>query len=385
MGGKGRGDARQVRARSTAPTPSAAAARPRALRPTPQWYAGDRACPAGAACSNGAVSQTRFAVAGTAFAAIREHLEAILPGVPVDMVPVPRLRRGGHAAEVLIPAMSRIDGELMDAVEGLRLIHQWGAGLDGVDLAAATRRGILVANVPAGGGGNAESVAEWCVMAAIAVNRRLPVLQEVTRSGSTWGGPIGRALLGRTAGIVGLGGIGQALAPRLRPFGMRLLGVRRRPDPELATRLGLDWLGGVDDLPELLRQSDCLFLCLPLTEATRGLVDAHALSLLPDGACVVNAGRGGVVDQAALLDALDRGRLTGAALDVFDQEPLPAGSALAGRADVVATPHIAGVTDVSYRGIAERVVDNVRRLEQGRSLLDCVNAGPVAAQASRES
>ncbi|HEV7465328.1 MAG TPA: NAD(P)-dependent oxidoreductase, partial [Candidatus Dormibacteraeota bacterium] len=305
------------------------------------------------------MSQTRFAVAGTAFAAIREHLEATLPGAPVDMVPVSRLRQGGHAAEVLIPAMSRIDGELMDVVEGLRLIHQWGAGLDGVDVAAATRRGILVANVPAQGGGNAESVAEWCVMAAIAVNRRLPVLREVTRSGSTWGGPIGRALLGRTAGIVGLGGIGQALAPRLRPFGMRLLGVKRRPDPELAIRLGLDWLGGVDDLPELLRRSDCLFLCLPLTAATRGLIDAHALSLLPDGACVVNAGRGGVLDHAALLDALDRGRLTGAALDVFDQEPLPAGSALAGRADVVATPHIAGVTDVSYRGIAERVVDNV--------------------------
>ncbi len=334
---------------------------------------------------NGAVSQTRFAVAGTAFAAIREHLEAVLPGAPVEMVPVSRLREGGHAAEVLVPAMSRVDGELMDAVEGLRLIQQWGAGLDGVDVDAATRRGILVANVPAGGGGNAESVAEWCVMAAIAVSRRLPVLQEVTRSGSTWGGPIGRALAGRTAGIVGLGGIGQALASRLRPFGMRLIGVRRRPDPELAAGLGMDWVGGADRLPELLQQSDCLFLCLPLTAATRGLIDAVALGRLPDGACVVNAGRGGVVDQAALLDALDRGRLTGAALDVFDQEPLPAGSPLAGRSDVLATPHIAGVTDVSYRGIAERVVDNARRLVEGRPLRDCVNAGAVAAQASRES
>ncbi|HEY2703312.1 MAG TPA: hypothetical protein VGL20_06450 [Candidatus Dormibacteraeota bacterium] len=129
------------------------------------------------------MSPTRFAVAGTAFAAIREHLEAILPGVSVEMVPVSRLREGGHAAEVLVPAMSRVDGELMDAVEGLRLIQQWGAGLDGVDIAAATGRGILVANVPAGGGGNAESVAEWCVMAAIAVSRRLPVLQEGPAAG----------------------------------------------------------------------------------------------------------------------------------------------------------------------------------------------------------
>lgn len=319
--------------------------------------------------------QIRVAVAGTAFAAVREHLEAMVPGVHVEMVPIHRLRDTGCVAEVVIPAMSRIDGEVMDRVEGLRLIHQWGAGLDGVDVEAATRRGILVANVPAGGGGNADSVAEWCVMAAIAVNRRLPVLQGATRSGSTWGGPIGRALRGRTAGIVGLGGIGQALAPRLRPFGMRLLGLRRhRPDPELAARLGLAWMGSAEELPELLRQSDCLFLCLPLTEATRGLIDERALALLPDQACVVNAGRGGVLDQSALLRALESGRLIGAALDVFEEEPLDPRSPLAGRPDVVATPHIAGVTDVSYRGIAERVVDNLRRLREGRTLVNCVNA-----------
>jgi phosphoglycerate dehydrogenase-like enzyme len=331
------------------------------------------------------VQPTRVAVAGTAFAAVRQHLEDMLPGAVVEMVPVQSLRQSGCVAEVVIPAMSRIDGEVMDRVDGLRLIHQWGAGLDGVDVAAASRRGILVANVPAGGGGNADSVAEWCVMAAIAVNRRLPVLQEVTRSGSTWGGPMGRALLGRTAGIVGLGGIGQALALRLRPFGMRLLGVRRRTDPELAARLGLAWVGSAQELPELLRQSDCLFLCLPLTESTRGLIDERALALLPDQACIVNAGRGGLIDQAALLRALESGRLSGAALDVFEQEPLDPGSPLAGRPDVVATPHIAGVTDVSYRGIAERVVDNLRRLHEGRPLLNCVNADRVGAQASRES
>jgi phosphoglycerate dehydrogenase-like enzyme len=166
---------------------------------------------------------------------------------------------------------------------------------------------------------------------------------------------------------------------------MRLLGVRLRPDPELAARLGLAWTGSAHQLPELLRQSDCLFLCLPLTEATRGLIDERALALLPDQACVINAGRGGVVDQAALLRALESGRLTGAALDVFEQEPLDPGSPLAGRADVVATPHIAGVTDTSYRGIAERVVDNLSRLHEGRPLLNCVNADRVGAQASRES
>jgi len=331
------------------------------------------------------VQETRVAVAGTSFPAVRQHLEEMLPGAVVEAVPVELLRSGGCAAEVLVPAMCRIDAAVIDRVDGLRLIHQWGAGLDGVDIEAASRRGVLVANVPAGVGGNAESVAEWCVMAAIAVNRRLPVLQRVLRSGAAWGDPPGRSLHGRTAGIVGLGGIGQALALRLRPFGMRVLGVRRREDAELAGRLGLAWIGGAAQLPELLRQSDCLFLCLPLTEATRRLIDERALALLPAGACVVNAGRGGVVDQAALVRALESGRLGGAALDVFEQEPLDPASPLADRPDVLATPHIAGFTDSSYRGIARRVIENIHRLHDGRPLLDCVNADPAGAQASRDS
>jgi phosphoglycerate dehydrogenase-like enzyme len=334
---------------------------------------------------NGTVQETRVAVAGTSFPSIRHHLEEMLPGAVVELVPVDRLRSSGCVAEVVVPAMTRIDAAVMDVVSGLRLIHQWGAGLDGVDIDAASARGILVANVPAAVGGNAESVAEWCVMAAIAVNRRLPVLQDVVRGGAGWGEPQGRALHGRTAGIVGLGGIGQALALRLRPFGMRIVGLRRRPDPDLVTRLGLAWLGTAEQLPELLRQSDCLFLCLPLTESTRGLIDEDALALLPEGACVVNAGRGGVVDQAALVRALEGGRLTGAALDVFAQEPLDPASPLVARPDVLATPHIAGVTDASYRGIARRVIENVRRLHDGRPLLDCVNADRAGAQARRES
>src|SRR5262249_35986109 len=158
-------------------------------------------------------------------------------------------------ADVLIPAMSRIDDELMDRIEGLRLIQQWGAGLEGVDIEAASRRQIAVANVPSAGTGNAESVAEWCVMAAIAVSRRLPVAQELIRGGKGWGGPMGRALLGRTAGIIGLGGIGQALAQRLGPFGMRLIGIKRDPAADLARRLAMEWIGGPDRLEDLLRQS----------------------------------------------------------------------------------------------------------------------------------
>jgi phosphoglycerate dehydrogenase-like enzyme len=312
-------------------------------------------------------------MAGTGFAAVRQFLIEALPNAQFDQIEVATLRAKGHKADVMLPAMSRIDGALMDRIEGLRLIQQWGAGLEGVDIAAATERKIAVANVPTPGTGNAESVAEWCVMAAIALSRRLPLAQETIRTGGTWGTPLGRALIGRTAGIVGLGGIGQALAARLRPFGMRLIGLQRRPEPALAERLGMEWVDGPERLAELLRRSDYLFLCVPLTEQTRHLIDEAALAMLPPQACIINAARGGLLSTQAMLRALQEGRLIGAGLDVFEQEPLDPASPLLGRADVIATSHIAGVTDVSYRGIARGVVANIVRILAGQPPFNCVN------------
>jgi phosphoglycerate dehydrogenase-like enzyme len=320
------------------------------------------------------MSVPRVIVAGTGFRALRDFMiEAMAGAVHLEMVDPGVMRRGGFVGDVLIPAMSRIDAELMDRIEGLRLIQQWGAGLEGVDIEAATRRRIAVANVPSAGTGNAESVAEWCVMAAIAVSRRLPVARETINNGSGWGAPMGRALMRRTAGIIGLGGIGQALAERLRPFGMRLIGIRRNPTPGMAERLGMEWIGGTDSLQELLRQSDYVFVCAPMNEQTRMLIDEKAIALLPPRACIINAARGGLLSQGALLQALSQGRLIGAGLDVFEHEPIDPASPLLTRPDVVATPHIAGVTDVSYRGISLRVAENVRRLMAREPLQNCVN------------
>jgi len=319
------------------------------------------------------MSSPRVVMAGTGFAAVRQFLIEALPDAQFDQIEVATLRAKGHAADVMLPAMSRIDGALMDRIEGLRLIQQWGAGLEGVDIAAATERKIAVANVPTPGTGNAESVAEWCVMAAIALSRRLPLAQETIRTGGTWGTPLGRALIGRTAGIVGLGGIGQGLAARLRPFGMRLIGLQRRPEPALAERLGMEWVGGPERLAELLHRSDYLFLCVPLSEQTRQIIDEAALAMLPPQACIINAARGGLLSTPAMLRALADGRLIGAGLDVFEQEPLDPASPLLGRADVIATSHIAGVTDVSYRGIARGVVANIVRILAGQPPFNCVN------------
>jgi len=280
-------------------------------------------------------------------------------------------------APVLIPLMSRISGADMDAVGGLRLIQQWGAGLEGVDVAAASARGIAVANVPTSQSGGAESVAEWCVMSALALSRRATELTGLMRAGHDWGAPMGRAMLGRTACIIGLGDIGKALAARLAPFGMRLIAVSRAPDESVAKSFGCDAAAGLDALEEVLSIADYVFLCLPLTPATRHIMNGRTLGLMPRHAYLVNPGRGGLVDQDALLVAIDAGQIAGCALDVFTPEPLEKDSPLLQRPNILATPHIAGITDYTYGQIARLVEAAYLSIREGRMPANCINRAEV--------
>ena len=327
----------------------------------------------------GDVGSIDVIICGKLFTPVLEHFRQLMPEASLEQVEPERLAERVATAQVVIPAMTRIDDTLLSRAPNLRLVQQWGAGLDTVDLAAATRHGGAVANVPTPGTGNAESVAEWSVMAAIAVSRGFPGIQRQVQPGHPWGAPAGRALLGKPAGIVGFGGTGRALAERLRPFGLRLVAVKRSPDPALALSYGLDWIGDMEALPRLLQEADYLFLCAPLTDDTRGMIDDRAFGLLPDGAILVNAARGGLVDREALIRALDAGKLAGAALDVFWEEPLPPGDPLVERPNVLASPHIAGVTDVSYAGIAGQVAGNIRLALAGRLPRHCANPEVAAA------
>ena len=152
----------------------------------------------------------------------------------------------------------------MDRIRGLKLIQQWGTGLEGVEVKAATQRGIAVANVPSAGSGNAESVAEWCVMAAIAVSRQLPLLPRNIRRGAGWGGPPGNSLLGRTAGIIGCGGIGKAAGGAAETVRDALAGSPTSMESEPLNAWEWSGSGVPERLPDLLRQSDYVFLCLPV-------------------------------------------------------------------------------------------------------------------------
>ena len=265
--------------------------------------------------------------------------------------------------DVLIPTMSPVTVEILQSADGLRLIQQCGAGLEGVDLEAARVRKIPVANVPTDISGNADSVAELGVYMLIGLSRDFRGMARSHRDRKV-GEPLGRALKGKTVGIVGLGGIGRALVQRLRPFGVRLMGIKRNDPEKAGEELGLPWAGGPGDLPHLLARSDYVVLALPLTEENRGMIDGDAFSRMKEGSFIVNLSRGGLIERRALIEALASGRIAGAGLDVYWEEPPDPDDPLF-RYNVLATPHIAGSTDISVRGIVEAVAENIRRVERG--------------------
>jgi len=264
--------------------------------------------------------------------------------------------------DVLIPTMCPISRELLETADQLRLIQQCGSGLEMVDLDTAHKLRIQVANVPTNISGNAESVAELGIYMIIGLSRDVRGMTK-NLAEQRMGQPQGRALIGRTIGIIGLGGIGSALAKRLKSFGVHLIGIKRKNLREAIVKLGMDWVGRIEDLKEFLSRSDFVILCLPMTSESRNLIDHDAFSSMKKGAFLINLSRGGIVDRDALEDALASGKIAGAGLDVFWEEPPDPNDPIFNY-NVLATPHIGGSTDVSMKGIVKAVAENIRRLDK---------------------
>jgi phosphoglycerate dehydrogenase-like enzyme len=271
-------------------------------------------------------------------------------------------------AHVLIPTMALITEEILKTHDGLQLIQQCGSGLESVDVAAAKRMGIKVANVPTDISGNADSVAELAIYLMIGISRKVHVAAERLKKG-LMGEPQGMALRGRTVGIVGLGGIGRALAKRLKPFGVRILGLKRSAPALAKEALGLDWAGGHEQFHEMLGRSDYVVLCLPVTPDSMDLMDRDAFAAMKPGSYLINVSRGGLINRDALAEALSKNAIAGAGLDVFWQEP-PDPEDPIFQQNVITTPHIAGCTDDSMRGIVAGVSENIRRIERGEEPLN---------------
>lgn len=273
-------------------------------------------------------------------------------------------------ADVIIPTISRIDSDIIERGR-FGLVQQFGVGLDTVDIEAATRCGVWVARVPSSVSGNAVSVAEHALLLMLMLSRKLTEAQRVF-SGQRVGEPPGLALFGKTACIVGMGNIGAALAVRLGAFGMRLLAVDDSPARRLSSDVQIEHFFALSDLPKAMAEADYIVLCINYNASLHGLFNRDLLSAAKPGAFLVNVARGGLIDHDALIAALRSGRIAGAGLDVFWQEPVDPQHPLF-QQNVIATPHIAGVTDISAAGITSVCADNISRYARGEVPLYAVN------------
>ena len=246
---------------------------------------------------------------------------------------------------------------VLAACPRLRLISRCGTGLDGIDLAACRRRGVAVAHLIAN---DADEIAEHAVALTLCALRRIAELDRALRAGG-WPTPPIRGARGLTMGVVGLGAIGSRTAALARAIGMDVLAWSYGPDRGRAARAG----AAAVKLDDLLRRADVVSLHLRLSPDTAGFIDARRIALMKRDAVLVNTARGGIVDRAALIDALTQAKIAGAALDVFHAEPLPAGDALLSLPNVVLTPHVgSNMPEVVARGLA-RAVANVANFLAG--------------------
>src|SRR5262245_26075519 len=220
-----------------------------------------------------------------------ETLHRYLPADNISSCPADQVRTAATTVDVLIPAMYRVDAEVI-AHTSAKLIHQFGVGLEGVDIPAATSRGIYVANVPGHeGAGNAASVAEHAIFLMLALARKFPRALENVLS-RVFGAPLGLSPTGKTVASLAGGSIGRELARRLHGFAMRVVGIKQNPAEALRQELRLVFLGGSGDLTKVLAEADFVVSALPVTPATRGVINAAALAQMKKSAFLINVGRG---------------------------------------------------------------------------------------------
>ncbi|WP_284125614.1 2-hydroxyacid dehydrogenase [Parerythrobacter aestuarii] len=262
--------------------------------------------------------------------------------------------------DVLVPTVTdRIDAELIEgAGERLKLIANFGAGTDHIDLAAAAKRKIMVTNTP---GVFTDDTADIAMLGIIGVPRRIREGVELVRTGK-WTGwapsrMLGRRIGGKVLGIVGMGRIGQAVAHRARAFGLDIAYHNRKRLPEAIERMLAARY--VPDLDTLLAEADILTLHCPATEETTGMLDARRIGLMKQGASLINTARGELVDQEALIAALESGHLAGAGLDVYPDEPR-VDKRLIRHPNVMTLPHIGSATAEGREASGEKVIANIR-------------------------
>lgn len=280
--------------------------------------------------------------------------------------------------QVLVVRSTKVTAAAIEAAEALELIVRAGAGTNTIDVEAASEVGIYVTNVP---GRNAIAVAELTMGLLLAIDRRIPDNVADLRAGTWNKTTYGKAdgLFGKAMGVVGLGDVGLAVAERAAAFGLRVRAIRKDRDDAVEERIREIGIELVDSLEELVSTSDVVTIHVPATPETKWMFDSDLLGLMKEGAILLNTSRGDVVDEAALLDAID-GRGLRVGLDVYPDEP-GSGSAewsskLAQHPNVVGTHHIGASTAQAQGAVADGVIEIIEAFERGE-IVNCVNLAPT--------
>jgi D-3-phosphoglycerate dehydrogenase / 2-oxoglutarate reductase len=272
-----------------------------------------------------------------------------------------------HYDALLVRSATKVTRDVIARADKLKVIGRAGVGLDNVDLEAATEKGIIVMNTPAG---NTISTAEHTFSMILALSRNIPQANSSTKKGE-WKRSkfMGVELYGKTLGVVGLGRIGTEVAKRALSFGMKILAFDPFLSRQVAENLGVE----VVELKELFERSDYITLHTPLTEETKHLISSEALARMKKGVRLINCARGGIIDEVALVQAVKEGKVAGAAIDVFEQEPLSADSELLKLDTIITTPHLGASTEEAQVNVAIEVAEIVRDALLGRGIRNAAN------------
>ena len=312
-----------------------------------------------------------------------EAVRAVLPeDFSLVSIESPEQREALGQIDYMITRMMRIDQGVIDSAARLKLIQRWGVGYDKVDVTYATQKGIPVA---ISAGVNAASVSEHAVLLMLAVLRRLVEADGAVHQG-LWADKSvlknAGTIRGRTVGLLGFGNIAHMVAEKVSAFGARVQYYDVvRADPAVEERLHASYV----PFEELMATSDIVSVHIPLLPQTTGMVDEKAIARMKPGTILINTARGGIVDEDALARALEEGRLRGAGLDTFAQEPPAADSPLLRLKTVIATPHIGGTTDDNNTVCAQHCVENIAAVDAGRPLppRDLINPEYAAQEPER--
>ncbi|AQS59590.1 2-hydroxyacid dehydrogenase [Desulforamulus ferrireducens] len=264
----------------------------------------------------------------------------------------------------------RIDAALLAKAQKLKVVSNMAVGFNNIDLAAATQRGIMVTNTP---GVLTETTADLTFALLLATARRLVESVDFLRQGKwkTWSPMLltGQDVYGATLGIIGMGRIGEGVAKRAKGFDMRVLYYNRRRKPEVEKELGVTYV----DMDTLLKESDFVCIMTPYTPETHNLIGARELSLMKKTAVLINTARGGIVNEAALYQALQKGEIWAAGLDVFEQEPVALDHPLLSLPNVVALPHIGSASEKTRKTMANLAAENLLTALEGKTPPNLVN------------